>query len=85
VLRLWLDVLLVQILRAQPLRMMTMAAWTTSSRSPPDAHVVRWLCFHQARAIHRGGEPTMDYYSKGGSALLQDKRYSNPRLFARDD
>jgi hypothetical protein len=27
----------------------------------------------------------MDYCSKGGSKLLQEKRYANPRRFVRDD
>jgi hypothetical protein len=52
---------------------------------PPDAPIVRGLRFHQARAIRQGGEPTVDYTSKGGSKQLHDKRYANPRLFARDD
>jgi hypothetical protein len=53
--------------------------------TPLDAPNVHGLRFHQVRAIRHGGEPAMDYCSKGGSALLQDKRYTNPHFFARDD
>jgi hypothetical protein len=52
---------------------------------PPDAHIARRLHFHQAHAIRCGGVPAMDYCSKGGSKLLQEKRYAKPHRFMRDD
>lgn len=52
---------------------------------PPNALVICGLHFHQDRAIRHGGEPDVDYCSKGGSPTLQDKRYANPCNFMRDD
>jgi hypothetical protein len=52
---------------------------------PPNALVICGLHFRQDRAIRHGGEPDVDYCSKGGSATLQDKRYVNPCNFMRDD
>lgn len=80
-----LDVPLVQILRARPCGWWQWPHGVRHRASPPDAPIVCGLCFHQARVIRRGGEPTMDFCSKGGSTLLQGKRYVNPRLFARDE
>jgi hypothetical protein len=58
---------------------------TVTDLPPHDAPIVRRLRFHEARTVRRGGEPPVDYCSKGGSAMLQDKRYANPCLFVRDD
>jgi hypothetical protein len=47
----------------------------------PDASVIHRLRLHEAHAVRHGGKPLMDYYSKGGSAMLQDKGYANPVSF----
>lgn len=58
---------------------------TVTALHLPDASVIHGLHLHEAHAVRHGGKPLVDYYSKGDSAMLQDKRYANPHLFARDD